>query len=1144
MRNHWTKAQREHTTNLHILSQTKPHETFKSLWKCRHEQKSLMSSSKTDLMQNKTYHQSVIHGDPATEISAKIFEWALQGDSVALGKHSALLGVRDQANASPLHYATSHGHISTIQLIVQLTGPDELNASDEEGNTPLHWAVQRTQRESCACLLDLGADSNILNLRLMSPLHLAVSLGHNPLVELLLSHSNTDANLMGDQGNTPLMLACSGDNHEAVHLLFKYRARLCQQNKLGHYPIHAAAFAGAKKSMLVVLQKGEEMGFSAETHINYVDKSFSTPLHLAIHGGNLEAIKLCIEQGAKIDQQQCDKSTALHFACTQGASEAVKLMLSAYDRVCDVINIPDGASQTPLHKATIFDHVGLAEYLISKGADINSIDCKGHTPLLLATSCSAWKTVGLLLTHGANLKIKDKYDCNFLHLAILQPKGLKNLPPEVLQCSNVRELLGAEDYEGCTPLHYACRLGIPESVTNMLGLIVSLDQKSKQKKSALHYAAEYGRINTCHRLLEWMTCTRLLNEGDERGMTPLHLASRGGHIKVLELLLRKGALFHSDSKGWTCLHHAAAEGYTQTMIILLESNIKLLDKTDEDMNTALHLAAREGHAAAVTLLLGRGAQMMLNRSDASFLHEAVLNGRKDVAFAVIHNERCAEAMLLFEVKSTKRCVVMDMIEFLPESFKHLLDTCVKESDVDVNSYNYSIEYTFKWLQAPIHIIKLAKTDKSYYFQPLTALNSMVQFNRIELLTHPVCKKYLEMKWNAYGIKVHLLNLAVYSLGLGPLTHIIHTLKPILNTNVTHTTSPSSSQGYFITTCMFLILAMNLYTVGKELVQIVQQGSKYFRDVTNAMDWGAAVTSLLFVIPLLMDFKDTWHWEAGVVAVLLSWINFLLYFQRFERVGIYVVMFLEIAKTLLSIIVLFFFLLLAFALAFYALIQDQNFVDSGSSMLLAIMQIFVMMVGELNYQENILKPFLEGILPFPSLTYAIFVMFTFAVPILLMNLMIGLAVGDIAEVQANAVLKQMGMQIELHTSLEEKMPYWLMKRVDQASLTEYPNRACRRKREMFFAMLGMGHGRTRLNPTSHPSTPMEQEISKQKYRLKEMSNVIEKQHNLLKLIVQKMEISSEAEEEHDGPQLFQGYRDKPLPSQSKWNPLLRALGARK
>ncbi|KAA8580801.1 hypothetical protein FQN60_013759 [Etheostoma spectabile] len=1026
-----------------------------------------MNFSRDVTRQTSCYTYVIEDEDPALS-RLNVFKLAEKGELALLDnlvkKSPEVLSEKDECGAGPLHHAAAGDHINLIQFITTVIDSQDLNSCDDQGNVPLHWAVERNKAESCRALLDLGANPNILNMVLMSPLHLAVSHGHNNLVELLLSYSATDCNLQGDLGNTPVMLACSINNCEALSTLLKHGARLCQQNKLGHFPIHAAAFAGAKKAMEVILMAGEKLGHQVEFHINYLDKSKSSPLHLAVRGGNIEAISLCLATGAKVDQQQNDRSTPLHLACTQGATEVVKLLLSSFDQVEDIINLTDGACQTPLHRATIFDHKDLAEYLISLGADLNSIDCKGNSPLLLAASCGAWRTVTLLLSKGANVNVKDRSGCNFLHLTILQPKGLKNLPEELLQSGAVKALLSCEDNEGCTPLHYACRLGIHDSVKNMLGLSgqVGLSCKSKDKKSALHFAAQ---------VLSFVVC----------------------------------------------------------------------------QNTALHIAAREGHVAAVRLLLAQGAALTLNKNDTSFLQEALQNGRKDVVNNVIDSHS------LFTPGSGQRSPILDMIEFLPETYKHLLDRCVRESDDDHNCPDYHIEYNFSWLQAPLESRKV--TDKTLRVQPLAALNAMVKYNRIELLNHPVCKKYLAMKWFAYGSTAHVLNMFMYLMGLLPLTHLIVTLRPTLNTTDTgeHIIMmvPTSfiQQSLFLSFCMVMVLVMNFYCIAKELVQISQQRWNYFKDYSNQSDWFSAVLSLLFIIPTMLNVEGSLQWQAGALAVLSSWIGFLLYLQRFEGVGIYVVMFWEIMRTLVRIVMLFVYLMLAFSLAFYALMLNQKEFDTVP---LSVIQTFVMMVGELNYQNNFLDTYLKNELPFGILTYIIFVHFVLLMPILLVNLMIGLAVGDIAEVQRNAALKRIGMQIELHTALEDKLPYWFMKRVDKPSLTIYPNRHCSRNyiKQLFTGEEETNDAWNRLQVKSQSCTVIENELKKQKLRMKEMSSMMEKQHNLLKLIIQKMEISSEADE-CDGPVNIRGKMWPSLTqvkpkghSVSRWVPLLKAIESKK
>uniref|UniRef100_A0A672L0R5 Transient receptor potential cation channel subfamily A member 1-like n=1 Tax=Sinocyclocheilus grahami TaxID=75366 RepID=A0A672L0R5_SINGR len=1074
-----------------------------------------------EFVRRNSFYKCVINDEEIDLDSADVFELAFKGKASAIDhlsrKSLEHLSFRDENGASPLHYASAGGHLDIIRLIVSVVRPEELNVQDEQGRTPLHWAVEQDQPHSCALLLELGADPNILNSAMMGPLHLAVTKRYNHLV-LFQSCDKTDANMQGDLGNTPVMLACCTNNCEAIQFLFKHGAKMCIQNKLGHYAIHTVAFAGAKEAMELVLKIGEELGFSTSVHINCLDKTKSTPLHLAVRGGNIEVIKLCIIKGARVDQKQCDKSTALHFACTQGALEAVKIMLSSFNKVEDIINIRDGANQTPLHRATLFDHVELVEYLISKEAEIDCIDCKGLSPMLMASRCGAWKTVAFLLSIGANFRIKDKVGRNFLHFVVLQPKGLKNLPETVLQSNAVKEMLSGEDVEGCTPLHYACKLGIHDSVKNMLGLNIFVGQKSREKKSALHFAAEYGRTNTCKRLLETLTDSKMLNDWDEKGLTPLHLASMAGHTQVVELLLRSGALFQSAA--------GQAASNLHAMALLQVHKAKALKQLHEDgadpgrARMAVH-ETQSPHGRP-PLLSPMGTASRVGSLCSTLLPHCRYVGDfpEMIDKVILIHCRCGEAIKSF--KATSRCPVIDIIEFLPESFKHLLDRCILESDHDANSPDYHIKYGFQWLQAPIQSMKYAKADKAMKCQPLAAMNAMVQYNRLELLTHPVSQKYLEMKWYAYGSKVHLLNLAVYLLGLLPLTYLILNLRP--------------KQDVFGNNTSVIMVPVSFREVDS-LYSDEHNRINYFTDFSNPADWGAAISSLVFVFPMCFNLENTWQWEAGAFAILTSWIAFLLYFQRFERIGIYVVMFGGIIRTLLCIMILFIFLLLAFGLAFYALMLHQ---DEFSSISLALAQTFVMTVGELNYQSTFLNAYENGRMAFPGVTYFIFVIFVLLMPILLMNLMIGLAVGDIAEVQRNAELKRIAMQIDLHTALEEKLPYWFLKRVDKPTITIYPNKC-----KVLIEGEIQNRVRTRLNLCSRQGGPLERELHKQKNRLKAMFCMLEKQHNLLKLIIQKMEITSEADE-YDCPHNPRALKQPTSSSsqKSKWVPLLQAIKAKK
>lgn len=86
--------------------------------------------------------------------------------------------------------------------------------------------------------------------------------------------------------------------------------------------------------------------------------------------------------------------------------------------------------------------------------------------------------------------------------------------------------------------------------------------------------------------------------------------------------------------------------------------------------------------------------------------------------------------------------------------------------------------------------------------------------------------------------------------------------------------------------------------------------------------------------------------------------------------------------------------------------------------MSLMRTFAMMLGEIDFVGTYVQPYYKPesdiMLPFPMPTFFILGIFMVLMPILLMNLLIGLAVGDIESVRRNAQLKRLAMQVRIIT----------------------------------------------------------------------------------------------------------------------------------
>jgi ankyrin repeat protein len=160
---------------------------------------------------------------------------------------------------------------------------------------------------------------------------------------------------------------------------------------------------------------------------------------------------------------------------------------------------------------------------------------------------------------------------------------------------------------GCMSIHTAAEAGNVGCVRRWLALGVSPNSDfCWYANTPLIKASAYGRIRVVKLLLEKGADVNKHNEGGE---TPLHYAARHGHVKVMEILLDHGA--DPTKKGTGCgtpMQWAGRGGQIGAIKVLMRYGVSINQRGSGD-GTALHEAVKHDHPDAVRFLLENGADV-------------------------------------------------------------------------------------------------------------------------------------------------------------------------------------------------------------------------------------------------------------------------------------------------------------------------------------------------------------------------------------------------------------------------------------------------------------------------------------------------------------------------------------------------------
>jgi ankyrin repeat protein len=492
------------------------------------------------------------------------------------------------ASTGPLYYASLAGLGMVVQSLLQ-AGADPNQKGGVLGN-PLQAAVFRRDAEIVENLLSHGADPSQRGGQFHYPLMAAASLGYADMAKILLSHGASPGCEEFATGNV-LLVASQKGHLDIVQLLLDAGADVNARASKSGTALTAAAFRGHESICKLLVERGAKDHRQDATrsaamagHENLaqylmdrevqpvrgmlsaaaagglenmtrklldeeidISEACKNVFQDAAYRGNSAIVRLMVERGYDINNQQDYCGTALHAAAKGGH---IALMRELLDHETPANMAARGSlhsfgdySGSVLENGVLSGRVEVVEFLIERGADVLFQEDIYGSALQLAASKGNIAIFKVLVAHGADIN------------AHRGPLGSPLTAAAAADCLEIVEELLSLDCEvntfrgsgnHDTAIEAAASVGNGEIIRLLLarGAKTGMDVPAGFYNGPLVTAAHAGYLPIVEQLLDAgadadaKCCRRLA--------IPLEAAVRSEEIDIAKVLLARGANINQE----------------------------------------------------------------------------------------------------------------------------------------------------------------------------------------------------------------------------------------------------------------------------------------------------------------------------------------------------------------------------------------------------------------------------------------------------------------------------------------------------------------------------------------------------------------------------------------------------------------------